>query len=140
MIGISIAIVFGSALAFWGFQLPDPLWLSFLPFLLLLAKLQPANRVIYLFIAAFLWTSFHLQLQLDKRLPGDLDGEIFQISGVVDDIVELRSQSVRFLLAPDSISNDWVVLPDKIRLSCIAVNKFRVPVNAGNLKSSYEAP
>ena len=117
MIGISIAIVFGSALAFWGYQLPDPLWTSFLPFLLLLAKLQPPNRVIYLFIAAFLWASFHLQLQLDKRLPGDLDGEIFQIAGVVDDIVELRSQSVRFLLAPDSISNDRVILPDKIRLS-----------------------
>lgn len=117
MIGISIAIVFGSVLAFWGYQLPDSLWLSFIPFLLLLARYQPAYRVIYLFIAAFLWASFHLQLQLDKRLPGDLDGEIFQISGVVDDIVELRSQSIRFLLVPDSISNDRVVLPDKIRLS-----------------------
>lgn len=117
MIGISIAIVFGSALAFWGYQLPDPLWLSFLPFLLLLARYQPAYRVIFLFFAAFLWASFHLQLQLDKRLPGDLDGEIFQVSGVVDDIVELRSQSIRFLLVPDSISNDRVVLPDKIRLS-----------------------
>ncbi len=124
MISISIAIVFGSALAFWGYQLPDPLWLSFLPVLLLLARYQPAYRVILLFFAAFLWASFHLQLQLDKRLPGDLDGEIFQISGVVDDIVELRSQSIRFLLAPDGISNDRVVLPDKIRLSWYRSNQF----------------
>lgn len=117
MIRISIALVFGSALAFWGFQLPDPLWLSFLPFLLLLAWLQPAYRLMYIFLSAFLWASFHLQLQLDKRIPSDLDGKIFQVSGVIDDIVELRNRSVRFLLVPENISGDGIALPDKIRLS-----------------------
>ena len=117
MPGYCIFIVAGTALAFWGGPLPDPLWFTFTPILLLLCYLVPQYRYLSLFVASFLWASLHFQIHLDRNLSEEFDSKTVLISGVIDDIVEVRQESIRFLVKPASIQNYQKPLPELVRLS-----------------------
>jgi len=117
MTEFSIFIVLGTALAFWGGPLPDPLWFSFLPVLLLLIWLIPGYRYLTLLAAAFLWSSLHFQWQLDRNLAEEFDSETILATGVIADLVETRRDSVRFIFKPKTIQNYHKSLPETIRLS-----------------------
>ncbi len=117
MIIICIAIVLGSAFAFWGGPLPDPLWFGLLPLLLPGCVLKTRYRPLCLFLGAFLWASLNYHLQLEKNLDTSSDGRVVLIVGVIADLVEERTQSIRFLIKPEHIDGYDRPLPDKIRLS-----------------------
>ena len=117
MTEISIFILTGTALAFWGGPLPDPHWYTFLPVLLFLAWLIPRYRYLTILALSFLWASLQIQFQLDRNLAEEFDAETVLVSGVVADIVEYRRDSIRFILKPLNIQNYEKPLPDKIRLS-----------------------
>jgi len=117
MTKICIFIVAGTALAFWSGGLPDPLWYTFIPILLLLIWFVPQYRYLSLIVASFLWASLQIQFQLDKNLIEEFDAETVLVSGTIDDIVEVRQDSIRFILKPESIENYQRSLPDRIRLS-----------------------
>ena len=117
MIGISLVIVVATAVAFWGNQLPDTYWYSLIPLLLIVSIAQSRYRLLFIFAAMFLWTCLQVQLQLDRRLADEADGQIYQLSGRIADITEQRKHAIRFLVAPDTIRDYSRVLPEKIRLS-----------------------
>ncbi len=117
MIAFTLAVVCGTALAFWGNSLVELHWISFLPLLLLVAWLNPRFRFICLCCSALLWSSLLLHQGINQ-LPGDeLDGQSVLLSGTIVDISEQRKRSVRFYLKPDYIQSYARRLPEKIRLS-----------------------
>ena len=117
MINTAIALVLGSIAAFYSSVIPDRYWISYLPILLLLAFLNSRYRFQILLIAAYLWACFNIQNALDVRLAADFDNQILRVEGVIADIPEQRSESIRFLFKPDFIAGYPYPLPDLIRLS-----------------------
>jgi len=117
MIKTAIALVIGSVTAFYSSDIPDRYWISYLPILLLLVFLNCKFRSPILLIAAYLWASLNIQHVLDVRLAGDFDNQILQVEGIIVDLPEQRSRSIRFLFKPDFIEGYPYPLPDIIRLS-----------------------
>ncbi|MFV2032132.1 MAG: DNA internalization-related competence protein ComEC/Rec2, partial [Gammaproteobacteria bacterium] len=117
MVNYAIAIALGSMLAFYGSDIPDPFWISYLPALLLSAWSTPRYRFLILIVLAYLWTSLHLLFALESRLAPDFNNQIVQVTGIIADIPKTRSQSVRFLLKPEIIAGYPSALPQQIRLS-----------------------
>ncbi len=116
MITICIAIVLGSALAFWGGSLPDTFWFAMLPLPLLGSFLNTRYQPLCLFLSSFLWASLDYHLQLERNLDVSSDANVFLVTGVIADLVEEREQSIRFIIKPDNIAGYDRPLPDKIRL------------------------
>ena len=123
MVRNALAIATGSILAFYGAFIPDGFWLAYLPILLVWACLQPRYRFLILTGAAFLWTGLHLQLALDSRLAPEFNNQIVQVSGVIADIPEVGSSSIRFLFEPEVIEAYPHQLPRLIRLSWYRTNQ-----------------
>jgi len=121
MIKTAIALVIGSVTAFYSSDIPDRYWISYLPILLLLVFLNCKFRSPILLIAAYLWASLNIQHVLDVRLAGDFDNQILQVEGIIVDLPEQRSRSIRFLFKPDFIEGYPYPLPDIIRLSSDSV-------------------
>lgn len=117
MINLAITLVLGSIVAFYSSVIPDRYWISFLPILLLLAFYNPKYRIPILLMAAYLWACLGIQQALDSRLASDYDNKILIVRGVIADIPEQRSESVRFLFRPNSIADYPHPLPKLIRLS-----------------------
>ena len=117
MIGNSLAIVAGSAVAFWSNQLPETFWYSYLPLLFLLSVIRSDLRFLLMFCTMFLWASLQIHCQLQQRLDEKFDGQTVELSGRIADISEQRKNSLRFLIVPDHIKGYTQTLPDKIRLS-----------------------
>jgi competence protein ComEC len=117
MINTAIALFLGSVVAFYSSDIPDRYWISYLPVLLLLAFLNSRYRFPLLMIAAYLWTGLNIQQALDIRLAANYDNQVLNVEGIIVDIPEQRSQSVRFLFKPDSIEGYPHPLPELIRLS-----------------------
>lgn len=117
MITICLAVICGTALAFWGNSLIDQFWISYLPILLLLAWLQPRIRSLYIGCSALLWASLLLHHSIEQSLHDEFDGQVVLLSGTITDITEQRKHSVRFYLKPDTIHSYRRPLPEKIRLS-----------------------
>ncbi len=117
MIKTAIALITGSVAAFYSSELPDRFWISYLPVLLLLAFLNCKFRFPILLISAYLWACLNIQHALDVRLASDFDNQILQVEGVIVDLPEQRSRSIRFLFKPDFIEGYPYPLPDMIRLS-----------------------
>ena len=97
MIKTAIAMVLGSVIVFYGNLIPERHWIAYLPVLLLFAFFVPAYRFLITLFAACLWAGLWVQQSLDTRLAADFDNRIVRISGVIADIPEQKSQSVRFL-------------------------------------------
>ena len=117
MVAFSLAIICGTALAFWGNTLIDSLWISYLPIVLLLAWLNPGLRIPSLCVSAMLWSSLLLGLVLERQLSEDFDNRIVLVRGTVSDIVEQRSHSIRFYFRPDYIAGYQQEIPNLMRLS-----------------------
>ena len=117
MIKFAVALVLGSIAAFYNTEIPDRYWFSYLPALLLICFYNPRYRFALLVAAAYLWASLNFQQALDVKLANDYDGQILIVQGVVADIPDRRSQSIRFLFRPDSIADYSYPLPKSIRLS-----------------------
>lgn len=117
MIAISLAVICGTALEFWGNTLIDSFWISYLPIVLLLAWLQPGLRILCLCLSAMLWSSLLLNMVIERQLSDDFDNRIVLVRGTVSDIVEHRRHSIRFYLKPDFIADYQDEMPDLIRLS-----------------------
>ncbi len=117
MIKTAMALTIGSVAAFYSSDIPDRYWISYLPILLLLAFFNSKYRFLILLIASYLWACLNIQQALDIRLARDYDNQILKIEGVIADIPEQRSGSIRFLFKPDSIAGYSNPLPELIRLS-----------------------
>ena len=117
MIGISLVIVAGTAVAFWSDQLPDTHWYSYLPLMFIFSIVLSGLRLLLIFCTMFFWASLQIHLQLEQRLVENFDGQIVELSGRIADITEQRKHSIRFLVVPDNIKGYSQALPDKIRLS-----------------------
>jgi len=117
MIKTAIAMVLGSVVVFYGNLILESHWIAYFPALLLFAFFNPRYRILIIFFTACLWTGLAVQQSLDTRLSADFDNKIVRLSGVIADIPEQRSESVRFFLKPDFIEGYSKPLPKKIRLS-----------------------
>lgn len=117
MIAFSLAVICGTALAFWGNTLVELHWISYLPLFLLLAWLHPRFRFFYLCCSTLLWASLLLHQSIEQRPGDELDGQSVLLSGTIIDISEQRKHSVRFYLKPDYLQSYSRRLPEKIRLS-----------------------
>jgi competence protein ComEC len=128
MIKTAIAMVLGSVIVFYGNLIPESHWIAYFPALLLCAFFIPRYRFLIIFFTTCLWTGFAVQQSLDTRLSADFDNRIFLVSGVIADIPEQRSESVRFFLKPDFIEGYTKSLPETIRLSWYRTRRV---LNAG---------
>ena len=117
MVNNALAIVLGSMLAFYGSDITDRFWIAYLPLLLVFAWSQPRYRFFILIGIAFLWTSLHLLQALDSRLSPEFNNRVVQVTGVIADIPEIRSESIRFIFKPEIIAEYPDSLPDQFRLS-----------------------
>jgi len=117
IIGNSIAIVAGSAAAFWSNQPADTFWTCYLPLLLVLSVLRSDLRLLSIFFTMFLWASLQIHFQLQQRLDEKFDGRVVELSGRIADIPDQRKDAIRFLVVPDHIKGYTQTLPGKIRLS-----------------------
>jgi competence protein ComEC len=117
MIKTAIALIIGSVTAFYSSDLPDRYWISYLPILLLLVFLTSRYRFPILLITAYLWASLNIQHALDVRLSVEFDNQVLQVEGVILDLPEQKSRSIRFLFKPEFIEGYHYPLPDIIRLS-----------------------
>jgi len=120
---IALAILLGALFAFYGNQLQDPFWTSFLPLLLLLARCNPKCRFVALIAASVLWSSAILQLQLSHRLIDDFDNRIVLLSGVIADIPQLHEDRVSLLLNDLEIEGYPEPLPRKARFNWYQVKQ-----------------
>jgi len=128
MIKTAIAMVLGSVIVFYSNLIPERYWIVYLPVLLLFAFFIPKYRFLITLLAACLWAGFWIQQNLETQLAADFDNRIVRVSGVIADIPEHKSQSVRFLLKPDFIEGYVKPLPETIRLSWYRTRRV---LNAG---------
>ena len=111
---ISLAVLLGAALAFYGNRLDDPLWSAYLPLLLWLAWCQPARRPVLLGIAAMLWANAVLGWHLDRRLGGADDHRDVRVDGRIVDLVSRQPGRLRFHVEVDAHSPASRLLYDAV--------------------------
>lgn len=98
----ALAMLLGS-LALQGLAgLPDAVWVSWLPLVLLLFFLSSIPRLVILFAAGFLWALLHAHLHFNQVLSEALAGEEILLTGRVVDIPQQHSRGLRFDFAVDA--------------------------------------
>lgn len=109
----------GGILYLAGFpQLPDSLWPSFFPVLLLLAVVQPAYRLLWLFLAGLLWAQWHAAVTLSDELSPELEKQDLLVTGTVEQVDE-RADGLRLILQAEQLQyrNRQLPFSGRIRLS-----------------------
>ena len=140
MVSNALAIALGSMLAFYGSDIPDRFWISYLPVLLIFACFNPRYRFFILTGTAYLWTCLHLLYALESRLSPDFNNRIVQLTGVIASIPETRSQSIRFILKPEIITGYPHTLPGQIRLSWYRTEQLPVAGERWQLLVKLKTP
>lgn len=98
--------------------LPDPYWLSFLPFILLFYIFKTAIRAILIVVIGFLWALFHAHMHFLHVLPESLAGQDLWIEGYIADIPKHDEKVQRFIVAIEQSSKTHAgSFPNKIRVS-----------------------
>ncbi len=140
MVNNAVAIVLGSMLAFYGGDIPDRFWISFLPVLSICACFNPRYRFFILIGVAYLWSSLHLLYALESRLSPDFNNQVVQLTGVIESIPETRLESIRFILKPEVIVDYPYTLPGKIRLSWYRTEQLPVAGERWQLRVKLKTP
>ncbi len=119
MISAALAFLLGVLTLVWNRELPDTLWLQFLPVALLLALLNPRARLAAFLVAGFLWALLRAEWILSGTLPASLEGRELVVQGVVESIPKPFERGVRFEFAVETLELDGRRLsaPDRLRLS-----------------------
>jgi competence protein ComEC len=136
----ALAIVLGSLFAFFGNELPDPLWSAFLPILLALSFLSPGYRFITLMAAAFLWSCSVFHYQLDHRLVAEYDNRITRLEAVVVNLPEVDRKRVRLYLKPVKIEDYTGKLPRLLRLNWYQRRLLPLPGELWRFEVKLKAP
>ncbi len=136
----ALAVVLGSLLAFWGNELPDPLWSAFLPILLALSYLSPGYRFITLMTAAFLWSCSVFHYELDHRLAAEYDNRITRLEAVVVNLPELDQKRIRLYLKPVAIEGYIGKLPRLLRLNWYQRQLLPLPGELWQFEVKLKAP
>ncbi len=119
MVSASVAFLFGVLALVWSRELPDTLWLQFLPVVLLLAVVNPRGRLLAVGLAGFLWALFRAECTLLGTLPPALEGQDLVVAGIVESIPKTFDRGLRFEFRVERLERDGEQLraPDRIRLS-----------------------
>jgi len=114
------ALLVGVAAVQWLPALPPPAW-SALPVLFVLwASLRwPRLRLPALVLLGAAWAIWRGSLALDLRLPRDLEGRDFDVTGTLSGLPQARSDATRFVLDVDhaTLEGKPVPLHGHVRLS-----------------------
>ena len=113
----AIAILSGTLLAWYGNDLPDPLWTACLPLLLLTGAANPACRCLSLAAAAYLWSAAVFQHNLEYRLDESYDNRVTRLRGIVADLPVALPGRLRIELRDIEIDAYPGPLPRRIRLN-----------------------
>ena len=140
VVNSALAIALGSTLAFYGSDIPDRFWFAYLPLLLICACFIPRYRFFIFICIAYLWTNLHLLHTLESRLSPDFNHRIMRVTGVIADIPEVRSQSIRFIFKPEIITQYPYRLPRKIRLSWYRTDQLPVAGERWQFLVKLKAP
>lgn len=109
--------------------LPDPYWLSFLPFILFFYVFKTAIRAIFIGVISFLWALFHAHMHFQHVLPETLAGQDLWVEGYIADIPKHDEKVQRFILAIEQSSLAHAgSFPKKIRVSWYGADQ---PIRAG---------
>ncbi len=119
MASTSIAFLLGVLALAWSRELPDTLWLQFLPLVLLLALINPRVRAPAAFVAGFLWALFRADCILSVSLPPSLEGKDLLAIGVVETVPATNERGVRFQFRIEQLTHagEQVPGPERVRLS-----------------------
>lgn len=117
MVSNALSLILGVLFAFFNAELIAPFCIAYLPITLLLAFLVPRYRFLLLILSAYLWTGLHFHNAINLKLRYDFDNQTVLLSGVIADIPEVRSTSIKLLIKPDLIEGYQHSLPKLIRLS-----------------------
>lgn len=113
------AFALGVIATLWLPALPPYQWAAFGMLALpgLVAGRWP--RAAAAFVLGFCYAWLVAGIELSERLPRDLDGEIFQVTGIVDSLPEQGGRRARFNLAVESLEQGGNVVtgPDRLRMS-----------------------
>lgn len=115
----TLGLLFGIVLLSWHRELPDTLWLEFLPLALALGLLKPRWRVPALLAAGLLWALFRAALVMSSSLPPALEGQDLTVQGTIASIPQPFERGVRFEVDVDRLEESgrpWSG-PRRVRLS-----------------------
>jgi competence protein ComEC len=85
----------------------------------LAALWHPRSRLPACVLLGFAWCAFRADLALDARLPRELEGRDFVITGVVDALPLRRDDATRFVLRVEATELDGTAIPlhGRVRVS-----------------------
>jgi len=102
----TLAFALGTILCLQWRVLPDPVFIGFLPLLLVLAR-DPRWRVQGLFMAGLLWAQLMGMVAINTRLPAHLEGRDLVVTGTINGVPVRQGERQRFLLALAQASPEW---------------------------------
>jgi len=115
----TLGLLLGIVLLSWSRELPDTLWLEFLPLALALGLLKPRWRFLAMLAAGLLWALFRAALVMSGSLPPALEGQDLTLQGTIASIPQRFERGVRFELDVDRLKGagrPWSG-PRRVRLS-----------------------
>lgn len=83
-------------------ELPDAVWVSWLPLILLLPLLKPTARVPAVLVGGFLWALLQAHWHFNHVLPEALAGKDMIVSGYVTSMPQQQDKALRFELLLDT--------------------------------------
>jgi competence protein ComEC len=114
------ALLLGVAAVQWLPALPPPAWSALPGLVVLWASLRwPRLRLPALLLLGAAWAIWRGTLALDLRLPRDLEGRDFQVTGALSGLPQARSDATRFVFDVDHalLDGEPVALRGHVRLS-----------------------
>ena len=107
-----LALIIGLLFPLLLSNLP-PLWVVFLPFVVLVGiwRFRPQPRLLML-VVGLCWSSIFHHGQLEQRLPKDLDGKRISVTATVHGLPEVTSTGSRFELREARVDDTHLSLPD----------------------------
>jgi len=117
MLNAGIAALAGTLLACLLAQTIDSYWISLLPIILYLIYRHAPGRIIWIFIASFLWASLGVYWQIDHRLARELNNKRVTLVGEVLNIPKKTDDNASFLFKPDESIGYQQRLPRTIKLN-----------------------
>lgn len=119
MTGTALGFAIGVIATGWMPVLPDPVWALGGLLVLPMFRLHRPWPVAAAAVLGFCYCWLVAGVQLGERLPAELDGAVFAVTGVVDGLPERGERRSRFNLAVESLDGPEgrVSGPDRLRLS-----------------------
>ncbi|MBT3203582.1 MAG: DNA internalization-related competence protein ComEC/Rec2 [Gammaproteobacteria bacterium] len=140
MLTTGIVILSAAVAACLAPQLIDRYWISWLPFCLFVAYINPQLRIIGLLLSSFLWTTAAIYWQLDHRLSTELNNKRLIVVGEVINIPRTSPISTNFLFKPISFNISTNNLPEKVKLNWRNAPDGLAPGQIWQLKLKLKQP